>query len=52
MYDIGEKPGKGTYQCIYSNDTVTLDDDTDTLPPCPSNRCTDVHPDTKWTKID
>lgn len=51
-YDIGEKPGKGTYQCIYNGDTVKLDDDSDVLPPCPSNRCTDEHPDTKWKKID
>lgn len=50
-YDIGEKPGKGTYQCIYSSDTVVLDDNSDKLPPCPSNSCTDSHPDTKWRKI-
>ena len=34
MYSIGEKPGKGTYQCTSCNKwTVTLDDD-DRLPPC------------------
>lgn len=34
-YNIGEKPGKGTYQCTTCNDwTVTLDDDDDRLPPC------------------
>lgn len=34
-YDIGEKPGKGTYQCTSCNSwTVTLDDHDDRLPPC------------------
>ena len=35
MYDIGEKPGTGTYCC--SNNCgwrVTLDDSSDVLPPC------------------
>lgn len=50
-YDIGEKPGIGIYQCIYSGNTVTLDNVNDKLPPCPSNDCTDKHPDTKWNKI-
>jgi hypothetical protein len=49
-YDIGQKPGKGTYQCIYSSDTVTLDDTKDTLPPCPDNNCSRNHT-TKWKKI-
>jgi len=31
----GEKPGKGTYKCTKCGTTVTLDDATDTLPPCP-----------------
>ena len=35
MYSTGEKPGKGTYQCTSSGTLVVLDDDTDTLPPCP-----------------
>ena len=35
MYSIGEKPGKGTYQCVScSSWKVTLDDDDDRLPPC------------------
>lgn len=35
MYDIGEKPGKGTYRCTKCNTwTVRLDDDSDRLPPC------------------
>jgi hypothetical protein len=50
-YDIGEKPGEGTYQCIYSQHTVTLPKDTDPLPPCPSNKCTDNYPDTQWIKV-
>lgn len=50
-HEIGEKPGKGTYRCIYSSDTVVLDDETDKLPPCPSNNCTEAHPDTKWIKV-
>ena len=35
MPTTGEKPGKGTYRCRKYGRTVTLDDDTDTLPPCP-----------------
>lgn len=37
MSTTGEKPGKGTYTCRECGQTVTLDDDSDTLPPCP--RC-------------
>jgi DNA-directed RNA polymerase subunit RPC12/RpoP len=36
MPTTGEKPGKGTYKCVRCGQTVTLDDDTDTLPPCPN----------------
>ncbi|VTS79403.1 Protein of uncharacterised function (DUF1451) [Enterococcus gallinarum] len=36
-YTTGEKPGKGTYTCKSCGQNVTLDDHTDTLPPCP--RC-------------
>lgn len=35
MPTTGEKPGKGTYYCTNCGQAVTLDDDTDTLPPCP-----------------
>ncbi len=35
MPTTGQKPGKGTYKCRNCGRTVTLDDDTDTLPPCP-----------------
>ena len=37
MYSIGEKPGKGTYCCSNCSWRVTLDDDSDRLPPC--GRC-------------
>ncbi|MFR5047963.1 MAG: zinc ribbon-containing protein [Faecalispora sporosphaeroides] len=41
MYSTGEKPGKGNYQCTTCGEIVHLDDDTDTLPPCPKcNRTT------------
>lgn len=36
MYSTGEKPGKGTYKCVACGQIVVLDDNTDTLPPCPS----------------
>jgi len=34
MVTTGEKPGKGTYNCTNCNTSFTLDDDTDTMPPC------------------
>ena len=40
-HKTGEKPGIGTYLCIKCNQTVTLDDSTDTLPPCPKCRNTE-----------
>ena len=36
MPTTGEKPEKGTYKCRKCETTVTLDDDSDTLPPCPT----------------
>ncbi|WP_342676882.1 hypothetical protein [Methanofollis sp. UBA420] len=33
-YTCGEKSGKGGYVCLYDNEVVRLNDDTDTLPPC------------------
>ena len=34
-YDIGEKPGRGTYRCTHCHNwEVTLDDHNDRLPPC------------------
>lgn len=41
MYTTGQKPGKGTYKCISCGEIVILDDNTDTLPPCP--KCHKVH---------
>jgi hypothetical protein len=37
-YNIGEKPGKGRYCCTAGSCSwsVTLDDDSDVLPPCGS----------------
>ena len=34
-YKTGEKPGTGTYRCQNCYQLIRLDDDTDTLPPCP-----------------
>lgn len=45
MYTTGQKPGKGRYQCTKCGHIITLDDDTDTLPPCKS--CNG----TKWIKL-
>lgn len=36
-YNIGEKPGKGTYACTSCGWQVRLDDNSDRLPPC--GRC-------------
>jgi len=36
MPTTGEKPGIGTYKCTNCGTTVTLNDQSDTLPPCPS----------------
>lgn len=35
MHKTGEKPGVGTYSCIFCGQSVCLDDNSDTLPPCP-----------------
>ncbi|WP_031514461.1 zinc ribbon-containing protein [Desulfofalx alkaliphila] len=35
MPTTGEKPGIGTYKCNKCGQLVRLDDNTDTLPPCP-----------------
>ena len=35
MHKTGEKPGKGTYYCTKCGQKVVLDDNSDTLPPCP-----------------
>lgn len=36
MYNVGEKPGKGTYKCTNCDWTVRLDDNSDRLPPVES----------------
>lgn len=36
MATTGEKPRKGTYKCRNCGTTVTLDDHSDTLSPCPN----------------
>lgn len=36
LYTTGEKPEKGVYQCTSCGTQVRLDDNSDTLPPCPS----------------
>ena len=41
MYHTGEKPGKGSYKCTVYGEIVNLDQDSDTLPPCPRCHKTD-----------
>lgn len=36
MPTTGEKPGAGTYTCTSCGQVVVLNDDTDTMPPCPN----------------
>jgi NAD-dependent SIR2 family protein deacetylase len=45
MYKTGEKPGKGHYRCTKCGEVIYLNDNTDTLPPCP--KCDGVN----WDKI-
>ena len=35
MVKTGEKPGKGVYYCLKCGQEIRLDDNTDTMPPCP-----------------
>lgn len=44
MSTTGEKPGSGTYVCNSCGQSVTLDDDTDALPPCPKCNGTEYTP--------
>ncbi|QUX96521.1 hypothetical protein C0J08_14425 [Marinomonas sp. CT5] len=44
MSTTSEKPGKGTYTCTNCSETVTLDDTSDRLPPCPKCHKTDYKP--------
>ena len=41
MPSTGQKPGKGTYYCTKCGQAVTLNDNTDNLPPCPKCANTD-----------
>lgn len=43
MATTGEKPGNGTYTCDNCGQVVVLDDNTDTLPPCPKCNGTEFH---------
>jgi DNA-directed RNA polymerase subunit RPC12/RpoP len=43
MPRTGEKPGKGTYTCRYCGQQVVLDDNTDTMPPCPKCERTEFY---------
>ncbi|MCK5136390.1 MAG: hypothetical protein KAR19_11430 [Bacteroidales bacterium] len=44
MSSTGEKPGKGAYTCKNCGQVVVLDDNTDTLPPCPRCNHTEYTP--------
>lgn len=44
MSRTGEKPGKGTYTCTKCGYVIVLDNDTDTLPPCPRCHNTEFRP--------
>ena len=46
-HDIGEKPGKGTYEDQFGH-RVVLDDSSDKLPPC--SQC-GAGQTTKWSKV-
>ena len=43
MPRTGEKPGKGEYTCDNCGQVVVLDDDSDTMPPCPKCGGSDFH---------
>lgn len=43
MPRTGEKPGKGEYTCDDCGQVVVLDDDSDTMPPCPKCGGSDFH---------
>lgn len=45
MYSTGERPGKGLYKCVNCGEVIKLDDNSDTLPPCPKCHST------RWMKI-
>lgn len=35
-FNTGQKPGKGKYKCTECGQIVVLNDNEDTLPPCPT----------------
>ena len=41
--NTGEKPGADTYTCDQCGQEVVLDDNSDTLPPCPKCSGTEYH---------
>lgn len=43
MPSTGEKPGAGTYTCDNCGQVIVLDDNTDTMPPCPRCDGTEFH---------
>ncbi len=49
-FGIGEQPGKGRYQCVYSNDTVSLKTDGDALRVAPTANCYIAHA-TRWREL-
>lgn len=49
-FNIGEKPGRGLYQCVFSDDRITLENEKDALPACPNSNCLIAH-ETRWKKI-
>jgi DNA-directed RNA polymerase subunit RPC12/RpoP len=44
MSTTGEKPGKGRYVCTNCGQVVHLDDNSDSLPPCPKCSKTNYRP--------
>ena len=51
MPSTGEKPGKGEYTCDNCGQVVVLDDDTDTMPPCPKCNGTKFHQSAKVYRL-
>lgn len=47
---MNEKPGKGRYQCVYSDDIIRLRQDDDPLPACPNVDCRIAH-ETRWNRL-
>ncbi len=43
MPSTGEKPGEGEYTCDNYGQLVILDDNADTMPPCPKCSGTEFH---------